>query len=278
MGPAYCQNQLRPMEMLLLTQLEAKAQLLDLCCGTGHLVQRLRQKGYAVTGLDGSESMLYYARQNAPDALFVLADARSFDLASFDVSYSFDAVYCMSASLNHMMSLDELASVFGNVHGVLKENGLFLFDLNHPTQMQKWWRGRVVEGEINPTDAWLLTPVYNAIHHTGYFQVVMFQAPAKAKGILQPCKNLIYRLLSLRLLTRLRLKVLSQFQRWQPHWQSSEVRYPVRGHAEAEVRSTLQAAGFTDIAVCTIDGHATVDDNHSAYFLCRKSSHFGGAT
>jgi len=35
-------------------------QILDLCCGTGELAQSLQNKGYQVTGLDGSEEMLHY--------------------------------------------------------------------------------------------------------------------------------------------------------------------------------------------------------------------------
>jgi len=47
-----------------------------------------------VTGLDGSEELLRYAKANAPEARFVLDDARSFRLSS-DV----DAVICLNDSL-----------------------------------------------------------------------------------------------------------------------------------------------------------------------------------
>lgn len=42
--------------------------ILDLCCRTEELAQGLHLKGYQVTGLDGSEEMLRYARQNSPDS------------------------------------------------------------------------------------------------------------------------------------------------------------------------------------------------------------------
>jgi ubiquinone/menaquinone biosynthesis C-methylase UbiE len=39
--------------------------VLDLCCGTGHLAVYFLEKGYRVVGLDLSEHMLEYARENA---------------------------------------------------------------------------------------------------------------------------------------------------------------------------------------------------------------------
>jgi SAM-dependent methyltransferase len=275
MGAEYSDNQIRPLKKLLLDRLPESVKLLDLCCGTGHLSQRLLQKGYLVTGLDSSEAMLRYAQQNAPGAGFVLGDARSLHLPD-----RFNAVCCMSASLNHMMSLFDLKLVFESVYASLENNGWFLFDLNHPGQMQKWWVGNVVEGEIHANYAWLLTPFYDAETATGYFQVTIFQAQTRSPqlSISQVFKRIFYQVLALRLLTRFRLQVLSQFQAWQPGWQRSENRYSVRGYPESEVRSALQSAGFTDITITTLDGTTPVDNNHSSYFLCRKPhSSPGGA-
>ncbi|MBF2002245.1 MAG: class I SAM-dependent methyltransferase [Synechococcales cyanobacterium M58_A2018_015] len=271
MGIEYAHNQLQPLETLLLPRLPAHAKLLDLCCGTGHLTQRLLQNGYCVTGLDGSEAMLNYAHQNAPTANFVLGDARSFALPD-----RVHGVYCMSASLNHIMSLSDLQAVFTCVYAILEDNGWFLFDLNHPAQMQKWWIGQIVEGEIRPRFAWYLTPLYSATTDTGYFQITLFQAPVQApasprSSLWQGLKQGIYSALTLPWLTRLRLKVLAQFDAWQPDWQRSTLRYDVRGYPESDVRAALQAAGFSEIQVSTLDGSTPVDANHSAYFLCRKS-------
>jgi ubiquinone/menaquinone biosynthesis C-methylase UbiE len=44
------------------------ARVLDLCCGTGQLAKILVEKGYRVTGIDGSAEMLRHAEGNAPDA------------------------------------------------------------------------------------------------------------------------------------------------------------------------------------------------------------------
>jgi len=100
------------------------ARIIDLCCGTGQLAEVLVQKGYKVTGLDGSAKMLRYARRNAPAAKFILGDARTFNLPA-----KYDAVFSTFDSLNHIMTLEELEQVFKNVFACLVNGGIFIFDM-----------------------------------------------------------------------------------------------------------------------------------------------------
>ncbi|MEM9007591.1 MAG: class I SAM-dependent methyltransferase [Cyanobacteria bacterium P01_F01_bin.86] len=269
MGPEYGKAQLQFIQRAMLPELPANAAILDLCCGTGQLLQPLIQAGYQVTGLDGSQAMLTYARQNAPQANFLLEDARSFHLPE-----QFNGAFSTSASLNHIMSLDDLTQVFRNVYQALRPGGLFAFDINHPAQMAKWWRGRIVEGEIVAQYAWQLTPEYQANLSEGAFHVTVFQAQPATSPIgrlTQPFKTLIYRILSLRRLTRFRFRLLARFASLQPTWARSHLTYRVKGHVLNDVETALQTVGFTDIRVQTIDGHPTIDANHSAHFICRKS-------
>ena len=267
MGPEYCQNQLKPLEKILLPRLNQNAQILDLCCGTGQLVQILINQGYQITGIDNSNQMLNYARQNAPNGKFLLADARQFELPP-----SFDAAFSTSAALNHIMTIPELQQVFQRVYSALKDNGWFLFDINHHQQMQRWWRGKIVEGEIEKKYAWMLTPNYNPDERKGYFQVTMFQQKTKPSST--PLLRTIWRLFSLilnhRLLYKLRIKLLTAFQAKEKNWQKMAEKYPVRGHIPEEIKTALQQTGFTDIHILTLEGNPTIDDRHSAYFLCRK--------
>ena len=124
-GDSFTQHVLPALEKLALSHLPAKARILDLCCGTGQLAQVLIERGYQVTGLDGSGEMLRFARENAPAAEFIQDDARSFKLPAV-----YHAVISTFDSLNHIMTLEELTAVFHNVYAALCEGGLFLFDLN----------------------------------------------------------------------------------------------------------------------------------------------------
>ena len=109
-------------EERVLCHVPNEARILDLCCGTGSLAALLSERGYAVTGVDGSSEMLAFARKNAPNAELVLADARS-----FTVSTRCHAAVSLFDSLNHVMSLDQLGAVFRNVFAALQPPGLFFW-------------------------------------------------------------------------------------------------------------------------------------------------------
>jgi SAM-dependent methyltransferase len=120
--------------------------LLDLCCGTGRLAWNFLEAGWKVVGVDLSPEMLEYARTNsrnhieAGNAEFILGDARNFALkrrVQFAVS-TYDA-------LNHLEDTAQLASCFDCVHRALREDGVFIFDLNTPFGLNNW-------NNVNVTD------------------------------------------------------------------------------------------------------------------------------
>ena len=123
------------LERLVFSHLPPGARVLDLCCGTGQLAAALTDRGFAVTGLDGSPGMLRIARRNAPAADFVLADARAFDLPA-----AFDAAVSTFDSINHVVDPTDLAAVFANVHRALRRGGRFAFDVNTDEGYRcRWW-------------------------------------------------------------------------------------------------------------------------------------------
>jgi SAM-dependent methyltransferase len=236
--------------------------VLDLCCGTGQMIRPLIERGFAVTGLDYSADMLRHARANAPGAEFVQGDARDFRFAA-----PFDGVLCTSASLNHMASLDDLSRVFACVHRAMREGGTFVFDVNHPAQLVRYWRGQPAEGEIRPDYAWLVTPRYNAKSAEGGFTVDIWRRPPGARAA--PLKDGLGRLLGHRLLRRRRLALLARFGAFRPDWQHRATAYPIHGHDLGAVEALLAAAGF-EVSLEIVTGEGPVDEHHAAHFVCRK--------
>ncbi len=265
MGPDYGCAQLALLETVLLPRLPARAAILDLCCGTGQLIAPLLAAGHRVTALDGSSDMLACAQRNAPDARFVHADARDFREPE-----AFDGAFSTSASLNHLETLADLTKVFENVYASLKPGGAFVFDLNHPAQLAKWWRGRPTEGEIADDYAWLVVPQYAADSGAGVFTVTIYKAGAKSRGLAAGLRRGLYRLLARPRFIGLRLQALLRFAALEPDWQRQQLDFPVRGHALDAVRAALQTVGFADVRICAIDGSSDVDANHSAHFVCVK--------
>ncbi len=130
----YHRQALPVIDMLLLRRLPRRSRILDLCCGTGQFTACLAGRDFDVIGMDSSREMLRFARQNAPGVNFIAADARRFALCR-----PFDAVLSIFDSLNHIMTLEDLAQVFRNVRDVLRPGGVFVFDLNRREAFELFW-------------------------------------------------------------------------------------------------------------------------------------------
>src|SRR5918998_5089648 len=76
--------------------------LLDVACGTGVYLERLRAS-YAVEGLDLDPGMLAGARQKLPGVPLHQAD-----LVDFDLDRRFDAVLCLGSSIGYVKTVDRL--------------------------------------------------------------------------------------------------------------------------------------------------------------------------
>ena len=100
---------------LLTSQLPAGARILDVGCGSGRDLRRMRQAGFDATGLDASIELAARARRFGP---VVVADARKLP---FD-DHTFDAVLA-SASLLHLPYAD-VGEAIGHIARVLRVDGL----------------------------------------------------------------------------------------------------------------------------------------------------------
>ena len=105
--------------------------ILDLCCGTGRLSQYFLEKDFRVVGLDLSEHMVAYARENNLE--FVVAKQANFiqgDAANFSLDEKFGLVVSTYDALNHLPDEAALQGCFKSVFNVLQDGGYFIFDLN----------------------------------------------------------------------------------------------------------------------------------------------------
>lgn len=136
--------------MLLLAEravqrhLPACHDVLDLACGTGTAAILLAQRGYRVTGVDRSGSMLEIARRKALSA-GAEVDFLEQDMTRLQMERSFDLAICFYDSLNYLLDLRDLELAFQNVAGLLKHGGLFVFDMNTEHCLAHDWGNQVVE-------------------------------------------------------------------------------------------------------------------------------------
>lgn len=97
---------------------------LDLGCGTGILCRILSQAGICASGMDYSEGMIQIAREADPEGSYDVAD-----MVTYRPEKMFDLVTCTGDALNHIAPLENIRSIFRNVHESLRGGGWLIFDL-----------------------------------------------------------------------------------------------------------------------------------------------------
>ena len=104
--------------------------ILELACGTGNLTIPLTKKNYDIAGIDISEEMLQVAREKAEkeNVELVLLEQDIVEL-DFDVT-NLDCILCGCDGFNYITYDEDLEGVFAKCHELLKENGLFIFDIS----------------------------------------------------------------------------------------------------------------------------------------------------
>lgn len=107
-----------------------KITALDLACGTGRISKILADLGFQVIGIDNSRNMLRLAKLNYPKINFIHQD-----ITSFVLNRKFDLVVSFYDSLNYLTTYKKMLEMFRCVAKHLKQEGVFLFDLNSVDQI-----------------------------------------------------------------------------------------------------------------------------------------------
>jgi ubiquinone/menaquinone biosynthesis C-methylase UbiE len=100
--------------------------ILEVACGTGNHTMFLVSKGYEVTGVDISESILRIARRKVKHhATFVKGDMRDLDRT---IDGEFDAVVCLFSAISYNLTMEEVRKTLGGFYRHLKVGGVVVFD------------------------------------------------------------------------------------------------------------------------------------------------------
>lgn len=105
--------------------------LLDVGCGTGHHMAQLRQRGFEVAGIDGSEEMLEHARANNPGSEVHKADVEKLPFA--------DGSFDMVMSVEVLRYLPDAAHCVHEMGRVLKPGGVCLTTAAPLMNLNGYW-------------------------------------------------------------------------------------------------------------------------------------------
>lgn len=128
---AYSRHRLQKILERFLPERGEGLRLLDVGCGTGHHLAQLRQRGFDVTGLDGSEEMLAVARANNPGVTIRQGDVEALPFPSG----GFDVVLCIEV----LRYLPGLAGCLREMARVLKPGGLCLATATPILNLNGYW-------------------------------------------------------------------------------------------------------------------------------------------
>jgi 2-polyprenyl-3-methyl-5-hydroxy-6-metoxy-1,4-benzoquinol methylase len=190
----------RKTEMMrdVLTGFSSGRRGLDVGCGQGAYVGRMRELGYEVTGIDSSAGQVALAARNV-NASDLIATGSVLQIPAEDDSYDF--VYTINV-LHHLSSIEEQRRAFAELLRVLRPGGvLFVHEINTRNILFRFYMGYVFPS-LNCIDEgverWLLPnrlALYTdaAVADVRYFTFLPEFLPRSIVRLLTPFERLLER-------------------------------------------------------------------------------------
>lgn len=106
-----------------------KKDYLDLACGTGNMTIEIAKHFRNTWAVDISSQMLTEAESKFR-ALNMKARFVCQDISNLQLNHKFDLITCCLDSTNYILEEGDLENYLNSVYNHLKENGVFIFDIN----------------------------------------------------------------------------------------------------------------------------------------------------
>lgn len=103
--------------------------VLDVCCGTGTMCERLYKEGFEMAGFDLSPGMIHEARRKATKRKLPIRYEVQ-DAAEADMGEQYGAALSFFDSLNNILDPARLEMAFQRVAAHLPPGGSWIFDMN----------------------------------------------------------------------------------------------------------------------------------------------------
>jgi len=131
--------------------------VLDLGCGTGSLLIKLKDCFSKLYGLDISENMIKKAKEKAKTNETNIKFFHD-DMVTFEMKEKFDVIVSFFDTLNHILSEEELLLHFETVKKALLNDGIYIFDYVDRDFMNEMFKNNIfVDERDNFTCIWQLS-------------------------------------------------------------------------------------------------------------------------
>lgn len=143
-----------------------KRNVLELACGSGEISHALKEEGYTIKATDFSESMIAKLKEKYPDI-----DTEIIDMSNFHYDKKVDGVLCFCDSINYLVSMDEIRSMFKSVQECLVDDGVFLFDMHSLDRLDEFKELYIEEGILEVPYQWTIQSDENKIYqHFSFYE------------------------------------------------------------------------------------------------------------
>ncbi len=106
--------------------------VLELASGTGNFLVTLTEKGYDITGTEKFADPLTISREKA-ESRKVETNLYNLDMRNFELNQKFNLIFIAGNGLQHLKTIEEVASCFASVKRHLTPNGRFIVEVFNPS-------------------------------------------------------------------------------------------------------------------------------------------------
>ena len=108
--------------------------ILEIGIGTGKLTERISKKSKSYYGIDISEEMLSHASNKLKN--FENINLICANIVDFKKEDYFNLAFSTLDTINYILNEEDLKKAFENIYNILKQNSLFIFDLNSENKLR----------------------------------------------------------------------------------------------------------------------------------------------
>ena len=143
--------------------------ILELASGTGEITLALAND-YLVDASDISEMMLDQIKSK--DIENLVNKYLQLDMSNFNLDITYDNIICFCDSINYLLDIESLQSMFKTVYNHLKMNGVFMFDMHSLDRLDEFKAEYIEVGKVLNTDyQWSISKEDDLLfHHFAFYE------------------------------------------------------------------------------------------------------------